>query len=89
MQEAKERDAAAKRAMERAAEEYAAEAKKMAAIAAAAPKPAPAPKEKNRPARPRNKKKQNPEEDFWVRSFVPALATCSANTLLQRVTDVR
>ena len=67
LQEAQERDAAAKKAQERAAEEYAAEAKKMAAIAAAAPKPAPPPKEKTRPARNRNRKKQNAEDDFWVR----------------------
>lgn len=57
---------AAKNAIEKAAQEYAEEAAKLAAASEAAPKAGQQPKVKSRPARSRNKKKQVPEDDFWV-----------------------
>lgn len=80
-QEEKEREAAAKRAMERAAEEYAQEAAKLASVSVTAPKAGQQAKVKSKTTRTRAKKKQNPEDDFWVRASRHATLAWIARTL--------
>jgi hypothetical protein len=69
LQAERDREAATKAALERAAEEYAQEAAKLASVQENAAKPGASAKPKSRATRTKQRKQKEPENDFWVPTF--------------------